>query len=248
LRPRVLIAVLLALVVAAVCVRLGVWQLNRLHGRRDVNARIRAGLAQPARPLSELLAEQPATSLGFRQVTVTGVYDTADEVILYGRTLDGRNGNHVLTPLRSSQGGPVVIVDRGWVPFEMDTPPVGAAAPPSGTVTVTGALFPPDASGGAVLTSPTVSRIDLTQLAATLGEDVLPMYVLLAGQDPAQPDDLPAPASLPELNDGPHLSYAFQWFAFATIAIVGLVVLVRRDLRDQGGTELTPGADEGEPS
>jgi surfeit locus 1 family protein len=89
--------VVLAFVVAGVCVKLGFWQLDRLHGRRDVNARIRVGLAQPARPLSELLAEHPATALGFRQTTVTGTYDTTDEVILYGRTLDGRNGNHVLT-------------------------------------------------------------------------------------------------------------------------------------------------------
>ncbi|MGZ5129524.1 MAG: SURF1 family cytochrome oxidase biogenesis protein [Actinomycetota bacterium] len=247
MRPRILIAVVLALVVAGVCVKLGFWQLDRLHGRRDINTRIRMGLAQPARPLSELLAEDPATALGFRQITVTGTYDTADEVILYGRTLDGRNGNHVLTPLRPSDGGPLVIVDRGWVPFEMDTPPVGAAAPPSGTVTVTGALFPPDATGGDVLTSRTVSRVDLTQLAATLGEEVLPMYVLLAEQDPTQPNGLPRPAPLPELTEGPHLSYALQWFAFATIAIVGLVVLVRRDLRDQHGPDGTAGDDEAGP-
>ena len=224
---------MLALVVAGVCVRLGIWQLDRLHGRREINAAIREGLALPARPLDELLAEHPARSLGFRQVTVTGTYEAADEIILYGRSLDGRNGNHVLTPLRPSDGGPSVIVDRGWVPFEMDTPPVADAAPPAGEVTVTGALFPPDATGGAALESPTVSRVDLTQLAATLGEDVLPMYILLADQQPPQPGALPTPAPLPELTEGPHMSYALQWFAFATIAVVGLVVLVRRDLRDQ---------------
>lgn len=238
---------LLALVVAGVCVKLGFWQLDRLHGRRDINARIRVGLAQPARPLSELLADHPAAALGFRQVTVTGTYDTADELILYGRTLDGENGNHVLTPLRPSDGGPLLVVDRGWVPFEMDTPPVRAAAPPSGEVTVTGALFPPDGSGGEALTSPTVSRVDLTQLAATYGEDVFPMYVLLAEQSPPQPNGLPKPAPLPELTEGPHLSYAIQWFAFATIALVGLVVLVRRDLRDQDRVAETAGDDAAEP-
>ena len=156
----------------------------------------------PARPLSDLLTDRPATALGFRQVTVTGTYETSDEVILYGRTLDGENGNHLLTPLRPSGGGPLVIVDRGWVPFEMDTPPVGAAAPPTGEVTVTGALFPPDATGGEALTTPTVSRVDLTQLAATFGDDVLPMYVLLAEQDPAQPSDLPRPAPFPSSPKG----------------------------------------------
>jgi len=232
--------------VAVVCIRLGMWQLDRLHGRREINSAVRTGLAQPARPLGDLLSEHAATSLGFRQVTVTGTYETAGEVILYGRSLEGRNGNHVLTPLRPSDGGPVVVVDRGWVPFEMDTPPVASAAPPSGEVTVTGALFPPDGSGGEALTSPTVSRVDLTQLAATLDEDVLPMYVLLADQAPPQPGSLPTPAPLPELTEGPHLSYAFQWFAFATIAFVGLVVLVRRDVRDQGRLDGGTGGGAGE--
>lgn len=230
--------------VAVVCVRLGIWQLDRLHGRREINAAIREGLALPARPLDDLLAEHPADSLGFRQVTVTGTYDTEDELILYGRSLDGENGNHVLTPLRPSDGGPLVIVDRGWVPFEADTPPVPEAAPPAGEVTVTGALFPPDASGGEPLDSPTVSRVDLAQIAATLGEDVLPMYVLLADQQPSQPGVLPEPAPLPELTEGPHMSYALQWFAFATIAVVGLVVLVRRDLRDEARADADADADE----
>lgn len=39
------------------------------------------------------------------------------------------------------------------------------------------------------------------------------------------------------------MSYAIQWFAFATIALVGLVVLVRRDLRDQAGGDPTEGVD-----
>ncbi|MEO8475956.1 MAG: SURF1 family protein [Actinomycetota bacterium] len=228
-----MIAAALALTIAGVCVRLGMWQLDRLHGRREINASIRAGLGRPPQPLDTLLGEGPAASLGYRLVTVTGTYDDDDDVILYGRSLEARNGNHVLTALRPSGGGPLVIVDRGWVPVEMDTPPLEGAAPPSGEVTVTGALFPPDGSGGDALGARTVSRVDLTQIAATLGTRVLPMYVLLSAQDPPQPGPLPIPAPLPELTEGPHLSYAFQWFAFATIAIVGLVVLVGRDLRDQ---------------
>jgi surfeit locus 1 family protein len=223
--------------VAATCVRLGIWQLDRLRGRREINAAIAAGLARPPRPLEELLADTPPGSLAYRRVSVTGTYEPRDELVLYGRSLDGRNGNHLLTPLVPSDGGPTVIVDRGWIPFEMDDPPVEAAAPPGGEVTVTGALYPPDDTGGAAIDSRTVSRIDLDQISATLGEDVVPVYVLLASQAPPQSGDLPVAPPLPALTEGPHLSYAFQWFAFATIALVGLVVLVRRDLRDEAGEE-----------
>jgi cytochrome oxidase assembly protein ShyY1 len=37
------------------------------------------------------------------------------------------------------------------------------------------------------------------------------------------------PVPLPEVTDGPHLSYAIQWFAFGVIALVGSVVLARKD-------------------
>ena len=41
------------------------------------------------------------------------------------------------------------------------------------------------------------------------------------------------PEPPPELTDGPHLDYALQWFAFATIAVVGYAVLLRREVRDE---------------
>ena len=129
-RPRWIGLTLFAVVVVAVCVRLGLWQLDRLEGRREVNDRYAAGLAMPPRPLEDLLLEDGA--LAYRRATATGRYDTEREVILYGRPLAGRPGNHVLTPLLLADGR-AIVVDRGWVPFEMDEPPVAAAVPPMGS-------------------------------------------------------------------------------------------------------------------
>ena len=42
------------------------------------------------------------------------------------------------------------------------------------------------------------------------------------------PERLPAP----EPSEGPHLAYAFQWFLFALLALVGYVVLARREEAD----------------
>ena len=44
----------------------------------------------------------------------------------------------------------------------------------------------------------------------------------------AQSDSTPARLGSPALDDGPHVSYAIQWFAFAIISIVGLVIFLRR--------------------
>jgi cytochrome oxidase assembly protein ShyY1 len=34
---------------------------------------------------------------------------------------------------------------------------------------------------------------------------------------------------MPELDEGSHRSYAFQWFAFAVISIVGAAIVVHRE-------------------
>ena len=224
-RGRQIGVVVVAVIVAAVCVRLGFWQMSRLHGREQINAMLAARGAEPVRDLE---GADPA-SLPYAHVTATGTYDPAHEVILSGRSLNGAPGNHVLTPLVLADGT-AVLVDRGWVPLEVDTPPVtGDAAAPAATVTIEGLALTPDA-----ITDPPPSpapsittRIDLG--ISGLPYRLLPVYVLLATQDPAQASPVPAPP--PSLDNGPHLSYMLQWFAFATIALVGGVVLLVRDPR-----------------
>jgi surfeit locus 1 family protein len=232
-RPGWIALTLFAIVVAAACVRLGVWQLDRLEGRRELNARLAAGLATAPEPLEDLLVGPGA--LEYRRAIATGRYDTEREVILYGRTLDGQAGNHVLTPLVLTDGR-AIIVDRGWVPFEMDEPPVTGASPPNGEVVVVGTLFPGQ-PGGAGENRPgdritTVSTVDIEAIARDLSYELAPWFLQLQSQSPAA-GSLPIPEPPPELTEGPHLGYAFQWFAFAVIAAVGYVILVRREVREQ---------------
>ena len=72
--------------------------------------------------------------LAWRPAEVSGDYDRGEEVILYGRTQDGRPGDHVLTPLVLTDGT-AVVVDRGWIPFEPERDPRSPrpAAAPDGT-------------------------------------------------------------------------------------------------------------------
>ena len=227
IRARHVALVLIAVLIAGVCVRLGFWQLDRLHGRRDINAMLAARGALPA---VDLATSDPA-SLPYAHVTVTGTYDPAHEFVLSGRSYQDVAGNHVLTPLVLADGS-AVVVDRGWVPLEVASPPVtGPAAAPEGQVTIAGLALAPDSiSATPVSPAPSVvTRIDLG--VADLPYRLVPVYVLLQTQDPPQASGSPIPVAGPTLDDGPHLSYALQWFAFATIAIVGCVVLLRRDPR-----------------
>ena len=95
----------------------------------------------------------------------------------------------------------------------------GVLVPDEGDGSVT-----PDASG-------VVRTLDVAGIASTLPYDVAPQPLQLAEQKPPQPGDLPVPVALPELSEGPHLSYALQWFLFAAVAIVGAAILVRREKR-----------------
>jgi hypothetical protein len=134
-----------AILVAAVCIRAGFWQLDRLEQRRDRNSAIQAAGLLPALDLNHRLArelhEDPRPYL-YRRLTARGTYLHDTEVLLRGRALEGMPGVHLVTALRTSPDDPPLPVLRGWMPA-----PDGASADPrslrSGAiVTVHGMILP----------------------------------------------------------------------------------------------------------
>jgi surfeit locus 1 family protein len=223
--------------VATTCVALGIWQIARLHQKQQYNAAVRAGLSAAPAPVGALLSGgADADAVRYRRAEATGTYDIAHEFVLYGRTQRSEPGNHLLTPLRVADGS-AILVDRGWVPLDVDDPGEAAAAPPRGDVRVEGVLFssegdPPGIPGQTEVEEPTLSKVDLARIQSQLPYPIAPDYLLLQRQSPTQPDGFPEPAPLPELSEGPHLGYAVQWFMFAAIALAGFVVLALREGRD----------------
>ena len=222
-----------AVVVAVGCVALGFWQLRRLHDRRELNARILARGSTAPVTIEE--ASLPAGSRAFARASATGTYDTAHEVLVYGRDLNGQPGSDVVTPLLLPDGGAILVL-RGWVPFAIQEAPVAEAAPPAGEVTVDGTMLPDEGDGSNRPDENGVVRtLDVEGIASTVSYEVAPLPLRLTDQTPAQQGDLPRPEPPPQLSEGPHLSYAIQWFSFAAIALVGGVIVVRRDRRATGG-------------
>jgi cytochrome oxidase assembly protein ShyY1 len=220
---------LVAVALAALFVRLGFWQLHRLHERQALRASASRAEHRPPAPLARVAASvSDPDELAYRRVSVSGRYDRGRDVVLYGRALRGRPGNHVLTPLITASGR-AIVVDRGWVPAGLDRPPVRPASPPGGTVAVTGLLLPPEEATTGAGRVEALTRIDLERMAAGLPYPIYRMYLQLQEQEPAQPGALPVRLPPPDLSGGPpNLSYAIQWFTFAAIALVGYVVLTRR--------------------
>ncbi len=252
LRPKWIAFHLLVVGAVVLMVSLGFWQLRRLDERREFNATVAARVNEPPVPLDELLAQLDGSddagdieSVQWRQVTAEGTW-LDEQIIWFNRTQDGLAGDNVLTPL-VEPSGTTVVVNRGFVPLGREIP-----AAPSGDVAVLARVRIPhvrqtgeltDATDGGAVTE--VRRVDLDQLAGQLPGDVAPVYLDLVATDPAVTDADPTPLPMPDLNDGPHLSYAMQWFIFAACVAVGWVLAVRRSIGVRRLRAATIGAGDG---
>lgn len=240
LSPKWLLGHVLVAVVCVTFVSLGLWQLDRHDERSARNALVAERMRAPVADLDELDGVS-ADALAYRRVSLSGRYRATDEILLTPRSWNGRPGHHVLTAL-ATDDGQAVLVDRGWVPYELSEPPVAEAAPPSGHVEVTGLVLPEEPATrfstefGADGALARVSRVDLGRLQHQVDVALRPFFVQLQSQDPTA-GELPVAADPPELSGGNHLSYAVQWFLFTAVGLVGYPTLVRRtalERRDAG--------------
>jgi cytochrome oxidase assembly protein ShyY1 len=242
LKPRWLLSHLLVVLLIVLMVNLGFWQLRRMDEKQDRNALIEARMDEPVVAVEDLAGpgagDAAVDEARFRRVEASGTYDPAATVVVRNRSQDGTAGAWLVTPLTLASGDQVGVI-RGFVGLD-DQGEAPQPAPPEGDVTVTGLAMDPDRLGG------TAGR-DLDEFIGTDG--VLPVLVQAQASDPADagpdtaaaegpsPASKPSPAAeaaglvaipAPELSEGPHLSYAVQWFIFSTIALVGYPIILRR--------------------
>ena len=206
-----------AIVVAGVCVRLGLWQIDRLGERRARNAEVNDARDRP--PLEITGTGFAAESVANRRVTARGVYDYDRERLWRGRTYKGMPGVHILTPLRLSDGS-AVLVDRGFVPSPDAARIDLAAFRGADSVQIEG--FGAPLPRGRADVDPVALRDSLPYALAPFGIALLPSPSASVRPRP------PLPLEPPALGNGPHLTYAVQWFSFAIIALVGTAALLLR--------------------
>jgi cytochrome oxidase assembly protein ShyY1 len=225
------------------CVFMGSWQLSRFEARvdehRDAESAATDARRETPRPLTELLPVDKATA--GRQTTATGRY--AEQLLVPDRELDGRDGFYVLTLLRTDDGKALPVV-RGWLPGDADT--AKAPAPPSGEVTVTGALqaseTPGDngvsARGG--LPAGQTAAISAASLVNLVPYDLYDAWVTLDKADPGLttvPPGRTADTGL-DLKAFQNLGYTGEWFVFAGFVVFMWFRLLRREVEYQRDAEL----------
>jgi len=230
-QPKWIAATVIVIGLAALFVGLGLWQLDRLEQRQALNQVGEGRMSQEATHLQLALEEAGGDieTLQYRNVYLTGVFDPSEEVLIRSQVELGQAGFHVITPLVTDEGW-AVLVNRGWVPLGMDTPPVGSRPEP-GRQRVEGwaqlsqvrpALAPEDLRGE----QPVFNRVDIGRIGEQTSYDLAAVYVVAAGEEDVE---LPVPVDPPDFtNEGSHLAYAVQWFGFAAVGLVGFYFLLRR--------------------
>lgn len=245
-RRKWLFTTLLVFLAAAVCVRLGLWQLDRLEGRRAFNAHFESMRALPA---LELNRERPASiaDMEWRAVQVTGKYDFQNQIALRNQYHGGQYGYHLWTPLlfdstkppaSAEQARMAVLIDRGWIPAEGNsTPSDWRKYDEASVVSVSGQIRLGQAKpalGGVGDTIPEEgdrleiwNNGDMARITGQLPYPALPVYI----QPDADASDTEPPIPFQpeiELTEGPHFGYALQWFTFASILSIGYPFYLRK--------------------
>lgn len=230
---RWILLIVFVAVLGTVMVNLGEWQIDRLHQRKERNATTVANENAPVRPYGEVFTRPLTDADAWQRVEAVGTFDPEHQFVVRYRSIGDQGGYQIITPLRTASGA--VLVDRGFVPLPGGQQiPSAAPPPPAGQVRVIGYVQRSEQGrrGAIVPNSNQVRLINAGALQQVIPYPIADGYISTISIDPPQGDEF-KPLELPEISDGPHFWYAVQWFMFTGIAVFGIVVFIRGDLRDR---------------
>jgi surfeit locus 1 family protein len=226
-RLRQALILALGLVLAAVMVALGHWQLDVYQMQGEAAAAKRA--AEPAAELKQVAPAGAAVRDGYgRSVSFNGTYLAQPQELI---PLADRPGMlRVVTPLRQPDGSVVAVV-RGLMPDGGGAPE--PPAPPSGSLTQTGILLPSDQPS-----PPTGESLRVPVLAQRWPGPLVDGFVVLSAADSRAQSLEPAPASLPEARGRlRNAAYALQWWVFAAFTVFMAIRMARDSGRRDGHSD-----------
>ena len=245
--PRYASLAALMLLVALVCIGAGTWQIVRFEDKVRDNDAMRANAHAAAAPVNRVFplvgAPTPSQdSVRYRTVTATGHFDEAHTARVRLRTVNGTDGELVLTPFVTS-GGDLLVV-RGLYADGRHTP---IPAPPSGQVTIRGRAQTSEADrdSAADVAHGQLLSINAAAQAAHLVKPVFDGYAELLPRQSGTQGLTAIPA--PDLSnpaggavEPQHFAYIIQWYLFALLALAAPFAMMRADRREREASDTTP--------
>lgn len=216
------------------------WQWNRLEARQIVNMQIQEQINRDPVSIVELIitsnqVKSVATDSQWRTVELTGTWQQENQVLVRKKSLESDLGLWVVTPLKLNDGT-IVMINRGWTPAAnsaLDSPVV--ADVPGGTIEVLGRLrevLPRSKPAPTDLPTGQVDRIIPTEIIN--GPETLSnAYVEMTASRPESKSSEIRTLPAPEVTEGAHRSYAVQWIFFEIMTVIGWIILVRVEVKEQ---------------
>lgn len=232
-------ASIVALAVFAVLIGLGTWQVQRLQWKEELIATIEERVRQEPSPIAELHTRMPEDgALEYTPVMASGTF-LHDRELFFFATHQGQSGWFVYTPLMLAPGesrasGEVVIVNRGFVPFDKRDPAARHGSQPGGLVTVTGLVreAPREKPGFIVPDNQPDKRTffwkDWSAMVAAAGLEASEAVPYFIDAGPSGQGTLPiGGVTIIDLPNN-HLQYVITWYGLAAALAAVFLAWLRR--------------------
>jgi len=212
----------LVLLLSAVMIALGAWQLQRGFAKAELLARFERAADKPPRDMTAGAWAEPGV---VERARARGRFDAGMQLLLDNQSRKRQPGYRVWTPLRLAYGG-IVVVDRGWVPAPGDRSQLPELPVPAGELEIEGywrTLPEPglrlETENCAPATWPRIVQYPtLDDLRCLYGESLAAGVLLMSPDAPG--GFVREWTSGPELSPSKHYGYAAQWFTFTLVLIV----------------------------
>jgi surfeit locus 1 family protein len=215
-----------ALLVFALLIGLGVWQIQRKAWKEGLIASVTARVAAPpqALPVASAWPALLQSNDEYRRFRLSVTFDNSQEALVFAAATGFRPdvsgpGYWVFTPAHLTDGG-LVMVNRGFVPDGRQDPKSRPDGQISGPMEIVGAMRWPDVPNWFTPNDEPAHNLwfsrDPAAIAAAKGlGPVAPFYI--EQEAPAPPGGLPQPGGLVVTLPDNHLQYALTWFGLAAV-------------------------------
>ena len=232
----------LTVTIAVVASLFGMWQWDRRGQAVAAIEKVDNNYDREPVPVASVIGIEAldAHTLEWIPVTLSGRYLPEEEVLVRTRPRLGSVGFEVLVPFVTEDFS--VMVNRGWVSTgESQDSPDQVPPPPARTIQLVARIKPTEPLlRGRGAPEGQIASIHLVSLQEMTSVDIREDFFLALGEETPRLETAPLPLVRPELDEGPHLSYTFQWYLFAVMAFGGLWYLLRQEVRARRGDDLTP--------
>ncbi|MEY4730676.1 MAG: hypothetical protein RL020_1834 [Pseudomonadota bacterium] len=211
----------------ALTASLGQWQLNRANEKLALQNEYETKASQPAAIYDS--KNNSIKSMVYRNIKITGEFDTKAEIFLDNKFHNDKSGYHVITPLRTNNND-VMLINRGWVARGSNYRIIPTVKTPQGSVTIEGIAVPPSGKFLELSTQTVEGKVwQNLVLSRYIEQTKLSVAPLVIQQQNDTGDGLPRVRERPDTGIAKHQGYAFQWFALCLgIFITYIVVNTKR--------------------